>query len=220
MAPRSTRIGATVMGRTIRPPPELAAAAVTVPRIAPELAISVCPGPRQCRSTGRGSEHRGGFANAWVVFDAGNWRGAPAGMGRDDSSASGGLPASSLQRRLSGDESEGPAVATRPLCVDRNYGKFDDALPRRVDRRPTHSSASTARRRCQRHFPCELMQASNRSIAAKGVELGGLSDSARWSSLHPRAPIGSEHCDAVQAASHAPHVLGSSAHRFGSIRLR
>jgi CubicO group peptidase (beta-lactamase class C family) len=35
-------------------------------------------------------------------------------QGRNDSSASGGLPASSLQRRLSGDESEGSAVATRP----------------------------------------------------------------------------------------------------------
>jgi hypothetical protein len=36
-------------------------------------------------------------------------------MGRNDSSASGGLPAPNLQRRLSGDESEALAVATRPF---------------------------------------------------------------------------------------------------------
>jgi hypothetical protein len=37
-------------------------------------------------------------------------------MGRNDSSASGSLPASTLQRRLSGDESDRSAVAARPIA--------------------------------------------------------------------------------------------------------
>jgi hypothetical protein len=41
--------------------------------------------------------------------------------GRNDSSASGSLRASNLQRRLSDDESEGAAVATRPIPAGGDF---------------------------------------------------------------------------------------------------
>lgn len=51
------------------------------------------------------------------------------GLGRNDSSASGSLRASNQQRRLSGDESERPAVATRPIPARQPAPKLPDGGP-------------------------------------------------------------------------------------------
>ena len=50
-------------------------------------------------------------------------------VGRNDSSANGSLLASNLQRRPSGDDSEGSAVATRPIPASRVAPKQPDSEP-------------------------------------------------------------------------------------------
>ena len=85
------------------------------------LSITACSGVPQCDGVRQEPAYQG--ASALHAEQGGAQRHKRGGSqvlnrrtpaGRSDSSASDGFRASNLQRRLSGDESEGSAVATRP----------------------------------------------------------------------------------------------------------
>ncbi len=76
--------------------------------------------------------------------------------------------------------------------------------------RSTHSFASMVRGAGQRHVPDEQMQVNTHSVAAEGVELGGLTVSAPWISLRALAPAGDERklCAAKPGVSFARSSTG------------
>jgi hypothetical protein len=75
--------------------------------------------------TSESGKTRRRYGSANDRFRRANSRRSMPAVGRNDSSARGGLRASNLQRRISGDESEGSAVATRPrLCENSLDAQF------------------------------------------------------------------------------------------------